>query len=157
MIWSRKRKEIMSIEDLISSSLSEYDKYFALKNAKSSKILIQKYNGKEVGFAELKKYKDIGIIFYIGTIPEYRGKGFGKEMIKKAEEIFREKDVKIVIASTRSSNIPAIKMFKSLDYTLFNKKYVKSKIIELLDAYEDDLVVCKELDENIECGKIIFK
>lgn len=48
-------------------------------------------------------------------------------------------------------------MFKSLDYTLFNKKYIKSKIIELLDAYEDDLVVCKELDENIECGKIIFK
>jgi len=147
----------MSIEDLISSSLSEYDKYFALKNAKSSKILIQKYNGTEVGFVELKKYKDIGVIFYIGIIPEYRGKGFGKEIIKKAEELFIEKSVKIVIASTRSSNIPAIKMFKSLDYTLFNKKYVKSKIIELLDAYEDDLVVCKELDENIECGKIIFK
>jgi len=157
MIWSGKRKEIMSIEDLISSSLSEYDKYFALKNAKSSKILIQKYNGTEVGFVELKKYKEIGVIFYIGTIPEYRGKGFGKEMIKKAEELFIEKGVKIVIASTRSSNIPAIKMFKSLDYTLFNKKYVKSKIVELLDAYEDDLVVCKELDENIECGKIIFK
>ena len=147
----------MSIEDLISSSLSEYDKYFALKNVKSSKILIQKYNGKEIGFAELKKYKDVGIIFYIGIIPEYRGKGLGKEMIKKAEEIFREKNVKIVIASTKSSNIPAIRMFKSLNYTIFNKKQVRRKIIELLDAYEDDLVVCKELDENIECGKIIFK
>lgn len=81
----------MSIEDLISSSLSECDKYFALKNAKSSKILIQKYNGIEVGFVELKKYKEIGVIFYIGTIPEYRGKEFGKEMIKKAEELFIER------------------------------------------------------------------
>ncbi|MBB5253197.1 GNAT family N-acetyltransferase [Sulfurisphaera ohwakuensis] len=147
----------MSIEELITSSLSKYDSYYALKNAKSSKILIQKYNGKEIGFAELKKYKNIGAIFYVGILPEYRGKGFGKELIKKAEEIFKRKNVDIIVASTKSDNIAAIKLFKSLDYTIFNKKYVKNKIIELLDAYEDDTIVCKELNENIECGKIIFK
>ncbi|MBP1357914.1 MAG: GNAT family N-acetyltransferase [Sulfolobus sp.] len=147
----------MSIEDLIGSSLSSYDSYFAIKNVKSSKLLVQKYNGKDVGFAELKKYRDIGIIFYIGILPEYRGRGFGKDIIKKAEDIFRKKNVKIIVASTRSSNIPAIRLFKSLDYTIFNKKYVKSKIVELLDAYEDDLIVCKELDVLVECGKLIFK
>lgn len=147
----------MSIEDLIGSSLSSYDSYFAIKNVKSSKLLVQKYNGKDVGFAELKKYRDIGIIFYIGILPEYRGRGFGKDIIKKAEDIFRKKNVKIIVASTRSSNIPAIRLFKSLDYTIFNKKYVKSKIVELLDAYEDELIVCKELDVLVECGKLIFK
>lgn len=147
----------MNIEDLISSSLSSYDTYYAIRNAKSSKIIIQKYNGKEAGFAELKKYKDIGIIFYVGVLPEFRGRGLGKEIIKKAEEIFKSKGVSIVIASTRSDNIPAVKMFKSLDYTLFNKKYVRSFIIELLDAYEDDTIVCKELKENVKCAKILFK
>ncbi|BFH73294.1 GNAT family N-acetyltransferase [Sulfurisphaera javensis] len=147
----------MSIEDLISSSLSRYDSYYALKNMKSSKILIQKYSGKEIGFAELKKYKDIGAIFYVGILPSYRGKGFGKKIIEKAEEVFISKKVRIIVASTKSDNIPAIKMFKSLGYTLFNKKYVKSTIIQLLDAYEDDLILCKEVSEEADCGKMIFK
>lgn len=147
----------MNLEDLISFSLSSYDKYYAIKNVKSSKILLHKVNGIEAGFAELKKYKDIGIIFYVGVLPEFRSKGIGKELIRKAEEVFASKGVSIVIASTRTNNIPAVKMFKALGYTLFNKRYVKRKIIELLDAYEDDTIVCKELKDEIECGKIIFK
>jgi hypothetical protein len=64
----------MDIDELISKSLSTFDKYYALKNVNCSKVLVAKVNGKEVGFAELKRRKNIGAIFYLGVLPGYRGK-----------------------------------------------------------------------------------
>lgn len=143
----------MNIEDLISKSLSSFDTYYALKNINSSKILVLKLQNKEVGFAELKRRGKIGVIFYIGILPEYRGKGLGKTLVTRAEEYFKDKGATLVIASTRSWNIPAVKMFKSLGYKVMKKEKVKASIIELLDAYEDDLVVCKEIGEG-SCEEI---
>ncbi|BCU69033.1 GNAT family N-acetyltransferase [Stygiolobus caldivivus] len=144
----------MGIEDLISKSLSSYDTYYALKNINSSKILTIKIKGNPVGFAELKKKKDIGGIFYVGVLPEYRGKGIGKTLVKKAEDYFKSKGVSLVVASTKSTNLSAIDMFKALDYKFMKKREVKHEIIMLLDATEDDLIVCKEIEKGSSCKEI---
>jgi ribosomal protein S18 acetylase RimI-like enzyme len=143
----------MDIDELISKSLSTFDKYYALKNVNCSKVLVAKVNGKDVGFAELKRRKNIGAIFYLGVLPGYRGKGIGKDMVRRAEKYFKAKGLSLVVASTRSWNIAAVRMFSSLGYKIIKKEKVQKFIIELLDATEDNLILCKELGHS-SCDEI---
>jgi len=145
----------MSIRDLISSSLSEFDSYYALKNLKNSQLILEYINGEPIGFTELKQWGKIGIIFYLGVLPKFRGRGIGKKLILRAENVFREKGLEFSLASTRSWNKPAMKMFESLGYKFFNIDNVSDKIVYILNAYDDNTVVCKELVKGVECEKLV--
>ena len=145
----------MSIKDLISSSLSEFDSYYALKNLRNSQLILEYGEGKPIGFAELKRWGKIGIIFYLGVLPKYRGKGIGKKLVLRAEKIFKEKELEFSLASTRSWNKPAMKLFESLGYKFFKIDEVSEKIVYILNAYDDDTVVCKELVNGVKCEKLV--
>lgn len=101
--------------------------------------------GEQVGFEELKIFENIGIIFYTGVLPEYRRKGYGKKLAQKVEDFFKSKGLYYILASTRSNNKPAIRLFSSLNYNFFDIDNVSEDIIYILNAYDDIIVIYKEL------------
>ncbi len=146
-----------SLEELIERSLSEFDAYYAKINLKRSKVITindDRYN--TVGFAELKVYDPIGIVFYIGILPTYRGKGYGKRLLEEAEAYFMSKGLHYILASTRRYNKPALRLFRN--YKRFDIDYVSADIIYLLDAYDDDIVLCREINSTkIPCETLVKK
>ena len=55
----------------------------------------------------------LGTLKYIGTLPEYRGKGLGSIFFLKGHELLKSKGVKHYIGSTAYSNKPMIKIFEN--------------------------------------------
>ncbi len=145
----------MNLKEVIKNSLSPFDSYYALINLKSSHIIVEKEKEEIVGFAELKIYDKVGIIFYLGVLPPYRGKGIGKKLVRRAEKYFLEKGLSISLASTRDWNKVAVSLFSSLNYKIFKEDEVSFSIIELLNAYDDNLILCKELKEGESCEEFV--
>lgn len=57
--------------------------------------------------------------YYISNIaiyPKFRGKGLGKELIKKAEEEAKRKEAKKVVLDVERENVVAIKFYRKLGY-----------------------------------------
>ncbi|AOL17208.1 hypothetical protein BFU36_11380 [Sulfolobus sp. A20] len=144
-----------SLDEVIDKSLSKFDAYYAKKNLKWSKIItIKDQEDKVAGFVELKVKDNIGIIFYMGILPQYRGKGYGKRLLKEAERYFLSKGLSYIIASTRSYNKPALSLFKK--YKRFDIHTVSDDIVYILDAYDDDVILCKEIsDVKIPCETLV--
>lgn len=51
-----------------------------------------------------------------GIIPEYRGKGHGKQLIGAALDVYREKGVEVALLEALSENEPAIKLYSKMGY-----------------------------------------
>ncbi|MCY0859217.1 MAG: GNAT family N-acetyltransferase [Sulfolobaceae archaeon] len=144
-----------SLEEVIEKSLSEFDAYYAKRNLKSSKIITIKDNRDNiVGFTELKVYKPVGIIFYIGVLPAYRGRGYGKRLLEEAEAYFMSKGLDYILASTRRYNKQALGLFRR--YKRFDIDSVSDDVIYLLDAYDDDIILCREINgAKVPCEVLI--
>ncbi|MEC0370466.1 GNAT family N-acetyltransferase [Paenibacillus chibensis] len=56
-----------------------------------------------------------------GIIPEYRGKGHGKQLIGAALDVYREKGAEIALLEALSENEPAIKLYTKMGYELIDK------------------------------------
>lgn len=138
----------MRLKEVIEKSLTPFDSYYALLNLSSSKVIVEKEGEEIVGFAELKIYEDVGIIFYLGVLPCHRGKGHGKALVRKAEDYFIKKGLSLSLASTRDWNKVAVSLFTSLGYKAFREDEVSFSVIELLNAYDDNLILCKELKKG---------
>lgn len=70
---------------------------------------------------------------------KYRGKKVATALLKKAEEIFKEKDIKHVYLEVRHSNVKAIGLYENLGYKTIG---VREKYYE---NTEDAFVMYKEL------------
>ncbi|MDR9855138.1 GNAT family N-acetyltransferase [Paenibacillus sp. VCA1] len=51
-----------------------------------------------------------------GIIPEYRGKGIGKQLIAGALDVYREKGAEVALLEALSENEPAIKLYAKMGY-----------------------------------------
>lgn len=59
----------------------------------------------------------------IAILKKFRGKGMGKEALKKAISLLkRKRKVKILIADLRENNLPSKKLFEKLNFKLKKKK-----------------------------------
>jgi GNAT superfamily N-acetyltransferase len=69
------------------------------------------YQGRRIGYVDL---------FYL--IPEYRGKGYGKVQVERAEGFFRSQGVKEYHLRVSETNAPAIKFYEKHGFSLFEKE-----------------------------------
>lgn len=56
-----------------------------------------------------------------GIIPEYRGKGVGKELIKACYDIYKEEGVDLCLLEAISENKRAIKLYENMGYSVFEE------------------------------------
>lgn len=86
-----------------------------------------------VGKVQVGVDDDIGGIYGLGVLPQYRRKGFGKEILLKAINKLREKQVKEIMLQVAVKNKHALNLYKSCGFveqsTMDYYKLSKSKTI----------------------------
>jgi ribosomal protein S18 acetylase RimI-like enzyme len=57
-----------------------------------------------------------GTIFYLGVLPEHRGKGYGHELLAQATRVLRQVGVGRILCDTAACNGPMIAAFRAAGY-----------------------------------------
>lgn len=73
-------------------------------------------NNKIVGKVRLNVEEGVGGIYGLGILPEYRGKGYGREMLSLAVEKLKEKDIKDIMLQVEAKNKKALNLYKSCGF-----------------------------------------
>lgn len=80
---------------------------------------IASHGGKHVGITMPQLHDEdgeIGSNFYVGVVPEYRNKGFGRALQRRAIQTLRRRGAKMIVGSTGAENTAMIRVFESLGY-----------------------------------------
>ncbi len=98
------------------STMQTYIKYFGVYRGMKSIII--------GGLLPFNIKNEACFMDYIGVLPEFRGHGVAKKLIKHGEKLLAEKDKKYLFGFVSSLNHASRKLFVELDYT--EKKARKS-------------------------------
>ena len=86
-------------------------------------IFVAKVDGKIVGFCasdgnwySKREGKVVGAIHELAVLPEYRGLGIGKELLRRVFEYFQERGLDTVELWVGDENTQAIKFYRSLGF-----------------------------------------
>ena len=96
-----------------------------------SYFLTMKEGNHLIGSLLAKRYNDSYVIRLVEVLPEYRGKGYGTEMMKQILSFLKPKKLPILLY-VDPKNTPAIKVYTKLGFrkvkegTAFGDKYVHS-------------------------------
>jgi len=86
------------------------------------------YLGEElVGLLALSLQGSKGVISVVGVLPEYRGRGIGREIMFFALSKLRDFGVKVVELGVDAQNIPAVKLYEKLGFKVVARYAVYSK------------------------------
>ena len=94
---------------------------------------------KIIGFLELEKLNGISArINGLSINPEYRGKGFGKQLLEFAVEYLKKKNISQIILLVKQSNLEAKKLYEEAGF----------QFMELLENKIDNETI-EELELNL--------
>lgn len=79
-------------------------------------IFMAEFEGKIIGKVNLQLLAGLGGIFGLGILPEYRGKGHGRELLTLAIEMFKNLEVADVMLQVEANNENALSLYKSLGF-----------------------------------------
>lgn len=81
-------------------------------------------NNRRVGYGQIVFNRDIYTVVNFGIINEYRGKGYGRELLNKLIILSKEKRIKNLYIRVDESNIKARNLY---EYCGFTEKYMVSR------------------------------
>jgi ribosomal protein S18 acetylase RimI-like enzyme len=79
-------------------------------------IFMAEFESKIIGKVTLRLVGGIGGIFGLGILPEYRGKGYGRELLLLAIEMFVYLKVPEVMLQVEANNENALSLYKSVGF-----------------------------------------
>ncbi|REJ07174.1 GNAT family N-acetyltransferase [Halobacillus trueperi] len=87
-------------------------------------------NQSVIGKVHLEVHNGVGGIYGLGVLPEYRRKGYGRDILMKAVEILKEKQVQQIMLQVAVKNNHALNLYRScgfeetstMDYYKLKKK-----------------------------------
>ena len=92
--------------------------------SKNCTLFVFSKKNTEVGQVRFdKKYKTITISYSISK--KLRGKGFGKQMFRLAINKYKPKNGNVLVGKVKRTNIPSVKIFKSLGFISDSKKKIQ--------------------------------
>ncbi len=72
-----------------------------------------------------KDGREEATIYYIGVLPQYRGQGFGTDLLLKGTSVLQDVGVWRVFCDTDVNNIPMISTFKEVGYQQHSEPYLR--------------------------------
>lgn len=81
-----------------------------------------KYNDIIVGYGGMHIIIDECYVDNIAVLPEYQHRGIGKRIVKYLIEVAKSRECKFISLEVRQSNINAISLYKSFNFTLVGKR-----------------------------------
>jgi ribosomal protein S18 acetylase RimI-like enzyme len=79
-------------------------------------IFIAEYNDKVVGKVNIQVDNGIGGIYGLGILPNYRGQGFGRELLMMAVEELKKLRVERIMLQVEAENSTALNLYKSCGF-----------------------------------------
>ncbi len=79
-------------------------------------IYIAEVDNKTIGKVHLEIGDIVGGIYGLGVLPEYRGKGYGRETLTRAIEKLEESNLKDIMLQVVVKNINALNLYKSCGF-----------------------------------------
>lgn len=73
-------------------------------------------NNKIIGKVKLQMFNEIGGIYGLGVLPEYRGKGYGRELLTLGVEKLKEQKPKDIMLQVVTKNKTALNLYKSCNF-----------------------------------------
>lgn len=146
-----EKENLISIKELVDRTIdisyesvySEkcinfFKKHHSLKNIeedlKKENVMVLELNNEIIGTGTLAG-NEIGRVF---IIPEFQGKGFGKIIMKKLEEIALLKKIERI---NLDSSLVAYKFYKSLDYMTIKEEMIKISEENKLNYFEMEKII----------------
>ncbi|MBR6791165.1 MAG: GNAT family N-acetyltransferase [Oscillospiraceae bacterium] len=105
------------------------DKYFP---AGRDVIFLAKASGQTVAFLSIEEHHDEADYLYLDDFcvtGAFRGRGIGTALLKKAEELARERQIPFIVLHVERTNIRAKKLYESLGYREFGGKDSRIRMI----------------------------
>jgi len=126
-----REEEIKSIIEINMRNLPEHYPEFFYRNIFENwpeSFLVAEVNGKIVGYIMCRVEKHIhglrivkkGHVISIAVEKEYRRRGIGEALMRRAEEVLKNK-VEYMFLEVRVSNMPAISLYKKLGYKIIRR------------------------------------
>ena len=109
----------------------DYDKYVKLQDVGVLTVITCRDNEKLIGYCVMSVMQHIRYmscklakedLYYI--VPEYRGKGLGKQLFIETEKVLKEQGVNQIIFTTKTYSDNS-HIFKKLGYEFFEKLFTK--------------------------------
>jgi len=109
-------------DDFRPSTLEDMEKAEKSPNFDPTGRFIAEWNGEPVGcvnaYVDKKREEKKGFIRRLGVIPEFRRKGIGKTLVKKAIESLKERGMESVEAWTEQDRVACKNLFESMGFRL---------------------------------------
>jgi len=108
------------------------DKYFS---GGADLILLAKEGEKTVAFLSIEEHREEQDYFYLDDFcveSSFRGRGIGTMLLRKAEEIASERQIRLIVLHVELSNKRAAKLYASLGYEEFGASDSRIRMIKRL-------------------------
>lgn len=99
--------------------INSLNKKFAVKT-----FFIEEAN-QAIGFVTVQKYDTLGKIGLIATHPDFQGKGFGKKLLKTAEDFCIKNGITHLEIPTQKENTQACAFYEKQGYTIKDEIIIK--------------------------------
>ena len=124
---------ILEIErDRFPSSFYSQRIYESALRSDSEMVLICEEEGAIIGFLYLSYSLEEAEINHVAVKKAFEGKGIASSLMRKAEKMLYEKEVKTMLLEVRKSNLRAINLYECLGY-----KYYRTRKNYYQDNSED--------------------
>ena len=79
-------------------------------------IFLAEWNQVIIGKVHIERQNGVGGIYGLGVLPEYRGQGFGREILMKAVKELREKQAQQILLQVAVKNKKALSLYQSCGF-----------------------------------------
>jgi len=109
-VFKNDTRTPLNVNDIYFDEMQKY--YF-----KDGAVLMKK-NNKYIGYGQIIINNNIPTIVNVGVLKEYRGKGYGKNLIYYLFKILKKHNFEQVNLKVSSTNYVAINLYKSIGFTI---------------------------------------
>ncbi len=129
--------EIVKIENACFSHPWTKDGIIEAMNNRTKFYVFEK-GGKVLGYVGVSVILDEGYITNVAVLPEYRGLGIARALMKKLDDLARLENLSFISLEVRTSNQKAISLYEKFDY---KTEGVRKNFYD--DPREDALIMTK--------------
>lgn len=114
------QKDVYPSPGFLKESISNKELYIGVENDRIFSAMVINHNCNE-GYYKFDwqidaKENEIMVIHALGVHPSFSGKGYAKEMVKKAIDVAKNHNQKVIRLDVLKGNVPAGKLYSSMGF-----------------------------------------
>jgi len=121
-IKNRKSGWLVSavLEELPNETEKHFEEVLFAPHVEEPRVFVASVDGEDVGWMEVgfQAWNNRLRLWEFLVKEEFRGRGIGRALIRKAKAVAEEKSARMIVLETQSCNVPAIGFYRSQGFDL---------------------------------------